>query len=122
MVTFFLVINNDEIAVFHYFPEGREESGYGVITIFKQEERIEVTKLAAEDFEYHISKEEDDAMRDSVNEMRAKEGEPLLTNEEWKPFPPEGIDMTFYASHAISRIVEAYNKGVLLDYGKSAWY
>ena len=60
-------------------------------------------------------------MRDSVNEMRKEEGQPPLSEDEW-PSATTEFTTTFFADHAISKIIESYNSGEILKEGMSAWY
>ena len=52
---------------------------------------------------------------------RKEEGLPLLTEEEW-PSATTALTKTFFADHAISKIIESYNSGKILKEGLSAWY
>lgn len=54
MVKFKLVYQDDRIILFRYFPEGNEDN-YGVITVDKENETIEITKMAPDDFLREIS-------------------------------------------------------------------
>ena len=60
-------------------------------------------------------------LRNSINETRKEEGLPLLTEEEW-PSATTALTKTFFADHAISKIIESYNSGEILKEGMSAWY
>ena len=53
--------------------------------------------------------------------LRKEEGLPLLTEEEW-PSATTALTKTFFADHAISKIIESYNSGEILKEGMSAWY
>ena len=56
-----------------------------------------------------------------IFETRKEEGLPLLTEEEW-PSATTALTKTFFADHAISKIIESYNSGEILKEGMSAWY
>ena len=68
-----------------------------------------------------MSIEEQNEMGQSINEIRTEIGEPELTEKEW-PVATESFTSTFFADHAISKIAEAYEKGIVLNDGMSAWY
>ena len=121
MVTFLLISEDIDYATYHYFPEGRENDGYGIITLFKNPPNIEITKLASDDWQSHVSADEDLKLRNAVNELRIENEEPLLTEEEW---PSQGVQyvVTFYADHAMSRIWKEYKHGKVIKEGMAAWY
>ena len=68
-----------------------------------------------------MSIEEQNEMGQSINEIRTEIGEPELTEKEW-PLATKSFTSTFFADHAISKIAEAYEKGIVLNDGMSAWY
>lgn len=121
MVTFRLAEQSEGYIVFWYFPNGKEENGHGIITIDRETGDVEITELAPDDFSHEVTVEEQNEMRNSVNEMRKKEGLAELTEEEW-PLAEESYMKTFFADHAISKIYASYKKGVVLEKGMSAWY
>ena len=120
MVKFQLIEETEDTLVYWYFPEGKHE-GYGIITINKKTGEAEITKLATIDRSRYVPVEEILQLRDGVNNRRIEDGEPELTEEEW-PVPTEGFISTFFADHAISRIMEALETGEILKDGMSAWY
>lgn len=46
---------------------------------------------------------------------------PELTEEDWQ-IATEDISYYWFADHAISKIIESYNNGIVIEKGKSAWY
>ncbi len=121
MVTFRLIDENIRYIIYWYFPEGNEEKGNGIITIDKENDCIDISKLAPDDFTRIITIEEQNAMRDSINQMRIEEGMEELSEEEF-PSATKPLTKTFYADHAIRKIVESYNNGIVLKDGMAAWY
>ena len=119
MVTFRLVEENNVTAIFHYYPEGGDQ--FGVITLFKEIPDIEITTMAPNDFSREVTLQEIMSLRDSVNDSREESGEPPLTEEEW-PTPTSGFVKTFYADHAISKIMKAFKDGIILKEGGAMWY
>ena len=121
MVTFRLIDENIRYIIYWYFPEGNEEKGNGIITIDKENDCIDISKLAPDDFTRIITIEEQNAMRDSINQMRIEEGMEELSEEEF-PSATKPLTETFYADHAIRKIVESYNNGIVLKDGMALWY
>ena len=121
MVTFKLLDKTGKVIRYEYFPEDDKNSEAGIIGINVDEESIVVVKMAERDSLRHVLASELNEMRDSINEMRKENGEPQLTEEE---LPTATEDEVFYcyASHAISKIKEAYEKGCVLEEGMAAWY
>ena len=121
MVTFKLIEENEQYLIYWYFPNGQEDSGYGIILLNKLSGTIEIQKMAANDFSHIVTISEQNEMRDSVNEMRKEEGRPPLSEDEW-PSATTEFTTTLFADHAIRKITEGYNSGNILREGKAAWY
>ena len=119
MVTFRLVEENNETAIFHYYPEDGVQ--FGIITLLKGIPDIEIITMAPNDFSREVTLQEVMSLRDSVNDSRKDNGEPPLTEEEW-PTPTSGFLKTFYADHAISKSMKAFKDGVILKEGGAMWY
>ena len=94
---------------------------HGIILIDKLNETVEIQKMAHDDFSHIVTVDEQNELRNSVNDTRKEEGLPLLTEEEW-PSATTALTKTFFADHAISKIIESYNSGKILKEGMSAWY
>ena len=84
MVTFRLIEETDQYLTYWYFPNGNEDEMYGIILIDKLNETVEIQKMAHDDFSHIVTVDEQNELRNSINEMRKEEGLPLLTEEEWK--------------------------------------
>jgi len=121
LVTFRLIEENDRFIIYWYFPDGNEDKGHGVIKIDKSVGSIYIEELAADDFSHDVSIEEQNETRRLLNAIRTENGEPELTEKEW-PLATKSFTSTFFADHAISKIAEAYEKGIVLNDGMSAWY
>ena len=78
-------------------------------------------KMAHDDFSHIVTVDEQNELRNSVNDTRKEEGLPLLTEEEW-PSASTAFKKTFFADHAINKIIEGYNSGKILKEGISVWY
>ena len=83
MVTFRLIEETDQYLIYWYFPNGNEDEMYGIILIDKLNETVEIQKMAHDDFSHIVTVDEQNELRNSVNDMRKEEGLPLLTEEEW---------------------------------------
>lgn len=121
MVTFELVEENENYLIYWYFPNGNKNSGYGIIILDKITNTIKIEKMAPDDFSRIVTIEEQNELRESINRMRKEEGVPLLTEEECPSATSEFTD-TFFADHAISKIMKSYNSGKILRKGQAAWY
>ena len=77
--------------------------------------------MAHDDFSHIVTVDEQNELRNSINDTRKEKGLPLLTEEEW-PSATTALTKTFFANHAISKIIESYNSGEILKEGMSAWY
>ena len=121
MVTFKLVAQTETNIIYNYYPEGREDQEFGIICIDLINDTVILKKLAANDFERVIKKEELNEMRIAINQMRIENGESELSEDEL-PTATEDEVSRFYADHAIDAIWEAYKKGKPLKCGSSAWY
>ena len=121
MVTFKLVSKTETSIIYNYYPEGRETQEFGIICIDLLNDTIILEKLAANDFERVIKKEELNEMREAINKMRLENGESELSEDDL-PTATEDEVSRFYADHAINAIWKAYKKGTPLKSGSRAWY
>ncbi len=122
MVTFKLIFNDGKIAIYWYFPEGKEENGHGVIIVNQVEHTIKIETLAPDDFQREEPAENLNQLRDEINAIRLENGEPPLTEEEL-PTATEPMIITFFADHVISSIGKTIREeGKLPETGMSAWY
>lgn len=121
MVTFRLLYKSENDIRYEYYPEGNINSGAGLIGINIAENTIDLLQPAEHDSLRIVRAEELNDMRNSINEMRKENGEPLLSEEEL-PIATEDSQYYQYASHAINKIAEAYEKGTVLEKGTVVWY
>ncbi len=123
MVTFRLMEKSDEKLVYRYFPLGKAEHGYGIIEVDRIAGRIDVKQLAPDDkiSRHHI--DERKQIRDAIARMRMTEQLPELTPEEEEQLvgAAEYKYSTVFADHAVQKIVEAYNKGEIIENGQAVW-
>ena len=120
MVKFRLVEENENYIIYWYYPEGKFDRDYGIIVLDIKNNSIEIQKLAADDFSHIVTVESQNVLRESANDMRISEGKPLLTEEEWSSATSE-FTHTIYADHAIDKIIDNYDSGVILQEGASIW-
>ena len=121
MVKFKLVSQTNVSVIYHYYPECRENQKFGIIRIDLINNTVVLDKLAEEDFERVIKKDELNELREAINRMRLENGENELSEDEL-PIATEDEISRFYADHAINAIWEAYQKGTILKSGSRAWY
>ena len=107
--------------IYEYFPDGDFSKEAGIIIVDIEVESVWVEKVAKEDFECHTSADELNDMRNAINEMRAENGKPPLTEEEL-PTATKGSRWYFYANHAINRLCDLFNNGEEPTEGTVAWY
>ena len=79
MVTFRLIEETGQYLTYWYFPNGNEDEMYGIILIDKLNETVEIQKMAHDDFSHIVTVDEQNELRNSINETRKEEGLPLLT-------------------------------------------
>lgn len=122
MVTFVLLYRDGDILRYAYYPNDHQNKRPGIIEINLKTEMIEIIDMAEEDVVTKHSVEEQNMLRDGVNEMRKENGEPELTEEEW-PTATEVMEKYFFGDHAISKIIYSiYRKGEIPKKGMSMWY
>ena len=93
MVSFSILHRTDEQIMYEYYPENRKDKQPGIITIDMRAEKIGIATPAEDDFE--------------CCERCADEFD---------------VRWWWYGSHAIRRICEDYNNGLIKDSGIVAWY
>ena len=121
MVTFKLVNQTDNDVIYHYYPEGKEELGSGIIRLDLAHKTIVLEQLAENDFERVTTKEELNELRASINQLRLEEEGKELSEDEW-PIATKDMVTHFYADHAIRGILETYKEGKILQSGRRVWY
>ena len=120
MVSFELVKEDNEKALFRYYPEG-DLKGFGLFILDKQTSITTLIELAEMDSIEEISVEELLSFRDAINEMRELNDRPLLTEEEY-PIPTEPEIHIQYADHAMNHVLGAFSQGLVLERGQVHWY
>ena len=121
MVVFEQYKNERGVIIYRYYPENERDKNPGIIKLNTVSETIDVVTPAEMDWLMHVEPSELNSMRDAINAMRIENGEPELTEEEC-PGATEAEEWYWYADHAISKIVKAYNNGEILEHGTVAWY
>ena len=74
MVTFRLVKETEQYLIYWYFPDGHEDEMHGIILIDKLNETVKIQKMAHNDFSHIVTVDEQNELRNSVNNMRKEEG------------------------------------------------
>ena len=70
MVTFRLIEETGQYLTYWYFPNGNEDEMYGIILIDKLNETVEIQKMAHDDFSHIVTVDEQNELRNSINERR----------------------------------------------------
>ena len=121
MVIYNLIDKTDALVKYAYYPENnREKVGYLIFDV--QTKNIKEIIPSEEDFLIVKTVEEQNRLRNSLNEMRRENGRKLLSEEEW-PIATEDIEYYSYASKAIDKISMDLNK--LKNFpneGRVVWY
>lgn len=120
MVKIELIEKSDAILRYKYFPEGDTTKMAGIIFVDRKLETIETEVPAEGDFMASASASELNKMRNAINQMRKMDGRELLTEEEL-PTATEDSEWLYYADHAIRRIIEEYNNGIIQEKDTVAW-
>ena len=121
MVKFQLKEKTDNRFIYEYFPQGDFSKEAGIIIIDTVSESVWIEKVAEEDFECHTTADELNDMRNTINKMRAENGELPLTEEEI-PTATEGSRWYYYANHATRKLCNLFNKGEKPTAGTVVWY
>lgn len=117
MVKFKLVTETDTQLVYWYYPEGNYDGDYGIIIVDRINETIDVTKVAADDWEREIPPEEINELIQAINKMRAERG-----SNDFEELITEPEHSIYYADHAVSEIVKHLRDGIIPKEGMQAWY
>lgn len=117
MVKFELVTSENDIYIYHYYPEGDFASEPGVIELNLNVESIYLVKLAARDFERYVTAEERNSLIRALNDMIAENG-----GDDFEEYVTEGYTRRVFADQAISGILDGLKKGNPPENGMRAWY
>lgn len=121
MVNFHLIDKTNILVKYTYYPEGKKDKvGYLVFDV--NTKNIKEIIPSEEDFLIVSTVEEQNRLRNSLNEMRMEDGRELLSEEEW-PIATEDIEYYTYASKAIDKISMELNKlNCFPKEGSVVWY
>ena len=117
MVKFRLVEETGERLLYWYYPEGRFDEDYGIISVNRGTGDADIIKVAEGDYEHDIPPEEINEMIIAINQMKEELGE-----TDFDELETESIHSVEYGDHAVSRIREAFLKGEVLREGTVMWY
>ena len=121
MLTYCMIEKTDEYIKYAYYPEDkREKVGYLIFDVKTKN----IKEIIESDDDYLIisTVEEQNRLRNSLNEMRRENGRKELTEEEW-PLAIEDIKFFAYASKAIDKISLAVgNSNCFPNEGSVVWY
>lgn len=121
MVTFDIESKTSDKVVYKYFPENHRDCKPGIFSISLTTGEVLLEVVAEEDHICRTSAGELNAMRDAINEMRVENGEPPLTEEELS-IATEDEEWYYYVDHAIRRVRDELEKGIIPENGTVAWY
>ncbi len=121
MVKFYLISIIGNIATYEYYPDGDKSKGSGIITLDTVSGEINLVKKAEDDWSHIISAENMNDMQETINKMREENGEKHLSENEF-PVATEDELYLYYASHAMDRIEEYFEKGEVPESGMVVWY
>ncbi|MDU6436397.1 MAG: hypothetical protein E6551_04100 [Lachnospiraceae bacterium] len=121
MVTFDIESKTSDKVVYKYFPENHRDCKPGIFSISLITGEVLLEAVAEEDHICRTSAGELSAMRDAINEMQAENGEPPLTEKEL-PIATEDEEWYYYVDHAIRRVRDELEKGIIPESGTVAWY
>ena len=117
MVTFRKIQEDEQSIVYWYFPEGKEDKGHGTIVVDKINTNIDITEIAPGDFTRMISIEELNEMAEAINQMERESG-----GTDFAELATEPERSIFYGDHAVHKIVQNLQKGIVLEKGAEMWY
>lgn len=120
MVTFKLVEKSEKQLVYHYFPEGKENDKFGIISLDISNGSFNIVKIAKDDFKITHTKEELNELKNSINEMRKKRGEAELTEE--LPTATEDVSCLCYANCVITELRKSQKNEETKETGSVVWY
>ena len=121
MVKWILKEEKEKRLIYEYFPEGNFESKAGIIILDAKLETISIEVPAEKDFLSRTTAKALNEMRDAINQMRIKNGEPELTEDEL-PIATEDESWYWYGDHALDGIWKAFCEGNELSEGTVMWY
>ena len=108
--------------LYRYWPEGDRALEPGLMSLDLEGRVVTLRRAAEGDACSRTTAAELNAMRDSINAMRAEEGEPPLTEEELPTVPDDYVEERYqYFDHARSRLLELVMLGELPQGGTAAW-
>ena len=119
MVTFDIESKTLDKVVYRYFPENNRDSEPGIFSISLTTGEVMLEVVAEEDHICRTSASELNTMRDAINEMRAENGEPPLTEDEL-PIATEDEEWYYYVDHAIRGVRDELEKGIIPEKGTVA--
>lgn len=117
MVTFEKTKEDDRYITYIYFPEDDKKKKPGLIVVDKQQETIEITKVAEIDIERDIPPEELNELVNAINEMKREAGE-----TDFLELASEFEHSVWYGDHAVYRICKYIKSGKIPDKGMEDWY
>ena len=117
MVTFELLIQNQQELVYWYYPEGNKDKRHGVIKVDLIKESIDVLELAEGDYVRIIKPSEMNQLIDAINKFKQERGE-----TDFSEYVTEPIHHILYADHAMSEIAKRIRQGEIPKKGMQVWY
>jgi hypothetical protein len=123
MVTYELESREGDVLIYLYWPEGDREAKPGRFTINLATGTASVDEPAERDVGCRTTGAEMNGMRDAINEMRAQDGEPPLSEEEL-PAEPEDLvsEWWYYFDHALQDLSRRHDAGEIAERGAVSWF
>ena len=122
MVEFKLVKQTERYLVYWYYPEGREEEGYGIIVVDLEKKSVRITKVAPGDIKRDLTSEKIRREYEYNKKIFEELGIPREFEEPDIPEDGRPLFTTVYGAHVIAKLNEAEDKGIILKEGMAAWF
>lgn len=121
MVNFHLIDKTNILVKYAYYPDGKKDKvGYLVFDV--NTKNIKEIIPSEEDFLIVSTVDEQNRLRNSLNEMRKENGRELLSEEEW-PIAIRDVEYYCYASKVIDKISRELNMlNNFPNEGNVVWY
>jgi hypothetical protein len=121
MVLYKLIEENSNEVKYEYYPEGKLDKK-GILVFDKNTKNVKDIEYSEDDYIVIHTVEEQNRLRDSLNEARKERGAKLLTEEEW-PTATEDMEYYLYASHTIDEIsIRCHRLRKFPQEGRKIWY
>lgn len=119
MVTFELIEKTEKELIYHYYPENKRDREAGVIFVdLIHNNKINITKIAEEDFERDITADELNNFAEIINQMMIENGK----TEGFAEMTTKDEHVIYYGDHAVNEISRHLREGKVPEEGGQFWY